>query len=72
MKLGECTAITKPSLTSKGSFFPFPLLMYSFFAVSSVAVSTHLKGSPLALRIVSIREVAVTICEDPAVSEVKR
>lgn len=66
------TAMTKPSLTSRGSFFPLALLPYSFRASSSVAVSTPLKGILFALRIVSMREVAVMMCEEPAVREVKR
>jgi len=39
-------------------------------ALSSVAQSTALKGILLAFRIVSIREVAVMMWEDPAVKEV--
>lgn len=66
------TAITNPSFTSRGSFFPRALRWNSFRAPSSVAVSIYVKGSRLAFRIVSTREVAVTMCEDPAVREVKR
>lgn len=66
------TPITYPSLTISGSFFPLALRWNSFFASSSVAVSLYLNGILLAFKIVSIREVAVTICEDPAVNDVKR
>jgi len=64
--------MTKPSFTNNGSFFPLALLWYSFFASSSVAVSTPLKGILFALRMVSTREVAVIMWEEPAVKEVKR
>jgi hypothetical protein len=37
----------------------------------SVAISRALKGMRLARRMVSRRDVAVTMCEDPAVREVK-
>ena len=40
--------------------------------MGSVARSMAWKGSLLALRMVSRREVAVTMCEEPAVREVKR
>lgn len=40
-------------------------------ALASVAMSTALKGTRLARRMVSRREVAVTMWEEPAVSEVK-
>jgi hypothetical protein len=40
-------------------------------AFSSVAMSTALKGTRLARRIVSRRDVAVTMWEEPAVREVK-
>lgn len=39
-------------------------------AFSSVAISSALNGILLALRIVSIREVAVTICDEPEVRDV--
>lgn len=39
---------------------------------SCVAVSRPMKGILFALRIVSMRDVAVTIWEEPAVKEVKR
>jgi hypothetical protein len=66
------TATTYPSLTNNGSFFPLALRPYNLRASSSVAVSTPLKGMRFALRIVSMRDVAVMMCDEPAVSEVKR
>ena len=43
----------------------------SMRALSSVAMSTALNGTLLARRMVSSREVAVTMCDEPAVREVK-
>jgi len=42
----------------------------SMRAFSSVAMSSALKGTRLARRIVSSRDVAVTMCDEPAVSDV--
>ncbi len=65
-------AITKPSLTSKGSFFPRPLRPNSFRADSLLAVSMYENGMRAFLRMVSMRDVAVIMCEEPAVRDVKR
>ena len=59
-----------PNLTKPGSFLPFDLLPQSMRAFSSVATSRALKGILLALRMVSRRDVAVMMCEEPAVREV--
>ena len=59
-----------PNFTSPGNFFPFDLRPHSMRAFSSVATSRALNGILLALRMVSRREVAVIMCEDPAVREV--
>ena len=64
------TATTMPILTNPGSF-RFPALRpHSIRAFSSVATSRALNGILLALRIVSSRDVAVMMCEEPAVREV--
>jgi hypothetical protein len=39
-------------------------------ALSSVAMSRALKGTRLARRMVSRRDVAVTMCDEPAVNDV--
>jgi len=41
-------------------------------AFSSVAMSSALNGMRFAFRMVSIRDVAVTMCDDPDVSDVYR
>lgn len=66
------TPSTYPSLTISGSFFPLALRWNSFFASSSVAVSLYVNGILFAFRMVSMRDVAVIMCEDPAVKDVKR
>jgi len=71
------TPSTMPSCTSPGNFLILPdgsfpaRLPHSILAFSSTAISTALKGTLLARRIVSSRDVAVTICEEPAVRDVK-
>lgn len=67
---GELTAITSLNLTRPGIFFPLDRLCQIRRAFSSVAMSTALKGILLAFRMVSMREVAVMMWEDPAVREV--
>lgn len=66
------TAITKPSLTRAGNFLPRDRRPQRRFADSFVAVSIAIKGILLALRIVSTRDVAVMMCEEPEVKDVKR
>jgi len=74
--LGSLTPITIPICTSPGIFRALPdssfpdLRPHSIRAFSSVAISSALNGILLALRMVSIREVAVTIWDDPDVREV--
>jgi len=62
--------MTSLNLTKPGIFLPLLRLCHSMRALSSVAQSTALKGILLALSIVSILDVAVMMCEDPAVREV--
>lgn len=64
------TPITNPSFTKPGSFLCPALRCHSCRAFVSVAVSIAWKGILLALRIVSMRDVAVMMWEEPAVSEV--
>jgi hypothetical protein len=70
------TPITKPICTSPGIFLALPdssfpaLRPHSMRAFSSVAMSSALKGIRFAFKMVSIREVAVTMCDDPDVSDV--
>ncbi len=59
-----------PYFTNPGSFLPLDLRPHSMRAFSSVAQSTARKGILFALRMVSNLDVAVMMCEDPAVSEV--
>lgn len=72
----QLTPNTMPIWTSPGSFLTRPLSSlparrpHSMRAFSSTAMSRALKGTRLALRMVSSREVAVTMCEEPAVSDV--
>lgn len=75
--IGAChTPRTMPSCTSPGSLLTLPEASFparrphSMRAFSSVAMSTALKGTLFARRMVSRRDVAVTMCMDPAVSEV--
>jgi hypothetical protein len=71
------TPKTRPSWTRAGSFLTRPLSSlparrpHSMRAFWSTARSTALKGTRLARRMVSRREVAVTMWEEPAVREVK-
>lgn len=64
------TPMIFPNLTKPGSFLPFDLRPHMARAFSSVAQSTARNGILLAFRIVSIREVAVMMWEDPAVRDV--
>lgn len=57
-------------LTRPGSFRPLEYLPHNFLAASSVAMSIAWKGILLALRMVSRRDVAVMMCDDPAVRDV--
>lgn len=73
------TPITYPSLTSTGIFLGlsvtvlFPaLLPNNLRACPSVAVSIAWKGILLAFKIVSMRDVAVMMWDEPAVREVNR
>lgn len=59
-----------PNLTKPGSFLPFDFLPHIMRAFSSVAQSSARKGILLAFRMVSRREVAVMIWDEPAVREV--
>jgi hypothetical protein len=74
--VGGHTPSTNPSCTRPGSFLARPdssfpdLRPHSMRAFSSVATSSALKGMRFALRIVSSREVAVTMWDEPAVREV--
>lgn len=68
--LAKLTPTTDPNRTRPGSFLPFDLRPHSMRAFSSVAQSMARKGILFALSIVSRREVAVMMCEDPAVNEV--
>lgn len=74
--LVRLTPSTRPSCTRAGSFLTRPLASFpalrphSIRALSSVARSRALKGTRLARRMVSRREVAVTMCEEPAVRDV--
>ena len=61
-----------PYLTKPGSFLPLDRLPHSILAFSSVATSRALNGILLAFNIVSRRDVAVVMCDEPAVSEVYR
>ena len=70
LKEMERTPTTIPILTSPGNFL-FPALRpHNIRAFSSVATSRAWNWIRLAFRIVSRREVAVMIWEEPAVSEV--
>lgn len=62
--------MTSLNLTSPGILRPFDLLAHNMRALSSVAQSTALNGILFAFSIVSILEVAVIMCDEPAVSEV--
>lgn len=70
------TPRTEPSCTKPGSFRtrPFASLparrRHILRALGSVAISIALKGTRLARRIVSRRDVAVTMWDDPAVRDV--
>ena len=64
------TPIIIPYRTNPGSLRPLLRLPQSMRAFSSVATSMARKAILFALRIVSSREVAVMICEEPAVREV--
>lgn len=64
------TATTTPIFTRPGSFLLPALRPHSIRAFSSVATSRARKGILLALSIVSRRDVAVMMCDEPAVSEV--
>jgi hypothetical protein len=66
------TPMTCPNFTSPGNFLPLDLLLHVVRAFSSVAQSRARKGILFALSIVSSREVAVIMCDDPAVREVYR
>ena len=64
------TPIIMPILTRPGNFL-FPALRpHSMRAFSSVATSRAWKGTRFAFRIVSRREVAVMMWEEPAVKDV--
>lgn len=62
--------MSMPILTKPGNFLFPALLPHNIRAFSSVATSRAWKGIRFALRIVSKREVAVMIWEEPAVREV--
>lgn len=64
------TPIIIPYRTSPGSLRPLLLRPQSMRAFSSVATSMARNGILFALRMVSRREVAVMMCEEPAVREV--
>lgn len=64
------TATTSLNLTRPGIFFPLDRLCQIRRAFSFVAMSTALKGILFAFRIVSIRDVAVMMWDEPAVREV--
>ena len=64
------TPMTNPSFTSPGSFLCPALRCHNCLAFVSVAVSIAWNGIRLALRIVSMREVAVMMWEEPAVRDV--
>ena len=70
LAIGTPTII--PILTSPGSFFLPARRPHSIRAFSSVATSRAWNGILLALRIVSRREVAVMMCDEPAVRDVYR
>ncbi|KAK1238805.1 hypothetical protein MKX07_004381 [Trichoderma sp. CBMAI-0711] len=65
-----------PSWTSAGNFLALPFSSFparrpqSMRALSSVEMSMALKGTRFARRIVSRRDVAVTMCDEPAVRDV--
>ena len=67
---GRFTPTNMPILTRPGSFRLPALRPQSMRAFSSVATSRAWKGMRLALRMVSRREVAVVMWEEPAVREV--
>ena len=68
----------RPICTSPGIFLTLPdssfpaLRPHSMRAFSSVAISSALNGILFAFKIVSIRDVAVTMWDDPEVREVYR
>ena len=64
------TPTINPYLTSPGNFFPLERLPQSIRAFSSVATSRAWNGMRFAFKMVSSLEVAVTICDEPAVSDV--
>lgn len=64
------TPTIMPILTSPGNFLFPALLPHNIRAFSSVATSSARKGILLALSMVSSREVAVIMCEEPAVRDV--
>ena len=64
--------MTNPALTNAGRRLPLERRPHSLRALSSVAVSMYEKGMRLARRMVSMRDVAVTMCDEPAVSDVNR
>lgn len=64
------TPMTWPNLTSPGSFLPLDRLLHSVRAFSSVAQSRARNGILFAFSMVSRREVAVMMWEDPAVRDV--
>lgn len=67
---GGHTPTNMPILTKPGNFL-FPALRpHSMRAFSSVATSRAWNGMRFAFKIVSRREVAVVMCEEPAVREV--
>lgn len=66
------TPSTNPSFTSPGILRLPARLCHSLLAFSSVAVSIAWNGILFAFKMVSRREVAVMICELPAVKEVYR
>lgn len=74
--LGRLTPRTTPSWIRAGSLRTRPdsslpaRRPHRLRALSSVARSRALKGTRLARRMVSRREVAVTMCDDPAVRDV--
>lgn len=66
----KLTPTTLPYLTRPGSFLPLDRRPQSMRAFSSVATSIARNGILFAFRMVSSREVAVMIWEEPAVREV--
>lgn len=66
------TARTFACFTRPGSFFPLERVPHSIRALSSVATSMARNPILLAFKMVSNLEVAVMMCDEPAVREVKR